>query len=857
MICETTTAKFSEYFDGGLSPADRRALEDHLRLCGSCTGEWKYYTESLKALHQTKALETTAAFMTQVRSSALQHLDRKENLLRDDSETATVVTPLADAPPRRTSSGPVPRAAASAPKATARGPWIGAAAAGVVAFLLGLLFAPRGPAAPSLDEVRRVVAEEMARRKPVESVPVMVPPDVPKILAERGLVEVDGQWMPARMRDAFQKGLVCVGGRMMSRKDAAEILGKEFAVEAPVVKDPAPVPPTATALAPTVDEVLERAGFMKVNDVPVLKSWVEKWGEGWVQTGPNEWRRVAEFRDDVIRDHGLVEYRGKLMSREQAEALQAQMLVRAPEAATATNDFTRAIDGLQIGPPMNVHGITIYPLIPGHPAPKPDYSTLHDALGSGKLDLSDTLGLFAVQVKNPLDKDLLLLQGELLSGGRSSRVVAETTVVFAGQTGRVPVLCVEPGTWRSQDKFVKESGHYIAPPDVRRSLVWEQGQGALWALLSKRLAGRAGLADLFRKQADAVSEIRGYFAPLAERETQAVGLAVAVGDSLEFVEVFRDRELFQAAFDRVVAGAALDVLEREGEARTATAFPNSVRGVKQFLEAAFFLTYESRDDGLGVRKDDAWVGRVLTAGGAPLHALLFASGAPDWDRRTAYAVPPAKLKKAVDDTEARLKTLGPARKIAALRDLATVNAPEVTTALVRHLTEPDGAVRRAVVQELGLGGDFRATDPLLQLLVRSRTDVPQYVEIVKALAKLGDERAVDALLRQLEAAELELARPLVQAMPELLLQARSRDILERAVARLILIFESVEGTIRGEGADPLGMKLRPADAQALLEPLRTSIRLVSGLEFSSSANARKWWNDRDARERFLKERTGK
>jgi hypothetical protein len=842
MSCDTTTARFSDYFDGGLTTAERRALEDHLRGCSPCTGEWKYFTESIKALHQTKTMETSELFMTQIRTSALKHLDKKENLLRDASETVTVVTPMADAPPVRR-AGP--------PKAVG----YGAIAAGVaVAFLCGLLLAPRPQPGLSPEELGRAVAKEISRLpKPAEHLPVMVAPDVPKILAERGLVEVDGQWMPARMRDDFKKGLVCVGGRMMPRKDAAEILGKEFPREPLAVKEPAPDP----APVPTAEDILDRAGFTKVNDVPVLKVWVEKWGEGLVQTGPNEWRKIGDFREEFIRDHGLVEYRGKLMTREQAESLQAQMLVRAPEAATATNDFTKALDGLQIGPPMNVRGITVYPLIPGHGAPEPGYATLHDALGSGKLDISDTIGLFAVQVKNPLEKDLVLFQGEVLLGGRSTRVVAETTIVIAGQTGKVPVLCVEPGAWRAGDHFAKESGHYIAPPDLRRSLVWEQGQGAVWSLLSKRLAGRPGLVELFRKHGDAISEVRGYFGQLAEREAQAVGLAVAVGDSLEFVEIFRDRELFQAAFDRVVAGAALDALEREGEPRGTSAYPNSVRGVKQFLEAAFSLTYETRESGFGVRREDGWVGRVQTAGAAPLHAILFATGAPEWDRRAPYTVPQAKLKRAVDDTEIRLKSLGPARKIAALRDLATINAPEVTTTLTRHLAEPDGAVRRAVIQELGLSGDFRATDPLLQLLARSRTDPPQYLEAVKALARLGDERAVDPLLRQLEAAEVDFAKALIQAMPELLLQARSRDILDRAVSRFVLLFESVESAVKGEGADPLGNKLRPSDAQALLEPLRTSIRLISGLEFSSAANARKWWSDRDARERYLKERTGK
>lgn len=852
MNCQSSPGLFSDYYDGGLNEGERRALELHLRDCQHCTTEYRMFTQSMTALHDSQPVETTALFLAQVRSAAGQQVERREKLLRPGSQSITIVTPKADPLPPDAQRPSAPIAASAARGVPGWVPWAFAASA-LAAFVLGAAAFPSRKPDPAVEDARvqKLIAEALARR-PAVRVPVEAPVDVEKVLEGEGLVRVDGEWVPRRMKEGFDRGQVCVGGRMMSREELAPLLAREFPGKPP---EPAPPPPAA----PSVDEILDQAGFVRVNDVPVPKAWVEKWGEGLVQTGPNEWRRAADFREDLVREHNLVEFRGKLMTREQAEALQAQMLVRAPDNATATNDFTQQLDGLQIGPPMNFRGLTVYPLLADNP-PEPAFTTLHAALATGKLEVADVLGLFAVQVKNPLEHDLVLLQGEMLAGGRCMRVVAETTVVPRGQTGRVPVLCVEPSAWRAADRFAKESGHYIASPTTRRSLVWEQGQGALWAALAPRLGGRASAADVFRKHADAVSEVRAYFAALADREAQAVGIAVAVGDRLEFAELFRDRELFLSSFDRIVAGAALEILEREAgpSAKTPSSYPNSVRGVKDLLESAFYLSYDTREEGYGLRKEEAWVGRVYAPAGEVVHGVLFAAGAPAWDRKAAYSVPRDKLKRAVDDVEARMRNLGPSGKIAALRDLATINAPDVTLALLKHLGESDAVVRRAVIQELGATADFRVTEPLLQLLVRSRPEPAQYAEIARALARLGDERAVEPLLKQLDLGDAEAGRALLASLPELLLQVRSRELLERATGRLVLLFEATESTIRGEGfPDPVLKNLRPSEVQGLVESARTALRLVTGLEFTNGANARKWWNDREARERFLKDRTGK
>jgi hypothetical protein len=601
---------------------------------------------------------------------------------------------------------------------------------------------------------------------------------------------------------------------------------------------------------------------VRVGKILVPEEWPQKWAEGYVQLAPDRWEKADYFREKLIQEQGLVEVDGKLMTREQKEAHEAQQWIRPPEAASAANELTRALEGLQIAPPRNFRGLTVYPLVRAAPSPPTGFMTLDAAQGPGTLEMVDDR-FFSSLVKNPLDAEILILTGELLTGGRCTRVVSEDTLIARNSSGKVSVYCVEPGGWRAGDRFSKESGHYLAPPSIRRGLIGDQAQGALWSALSRKLdKTHAGEVELFKKHDEALQAYRAYFSTLPNREPQAVGLAVALGDGLEFVEIFQDPTLLAAYMDRLIASAALEFLERpaEGPARLAAAFPNSTKGVRLFLENAFFWSYETRDDGYGVRKEDVWIGRARLTSGVLTHALLMVPGPSEGDRRQAFAVPPEKAAKAIAELESKFKSLGSSRKIAALRDLALINAADVTKALVIHLNETDSAVRRAIIQELGASGDARATEPLLQVMSRSRSDSAVFAESVRALTRLGDPRAVDPMLRQLDGGDLDLARVIVLGMPELLLQVRNRDLLERATGRLVGLYEATEGLSRGDVIlDPVAKNARPAEAVALAEITRAALRQLAGQnqDFGTAVSARRWWNDRETKEKFLKERTGK
>src|SRR6185369_8374415 len=111
MNCQDTTGFFSDYYDGGLQTSERQLLEEHLRSCADCTGEYRHFTRSLEALHETRPMETTNVFMTNLKMAASQQIDRRQNYPRSKSEQMTVVTPKADSKPLpKADSKPVPKA---------------------------------------------------------------------------------------------------------------------------------------------------------------------------------------------------------------------------------------------------------------------------------------------------------------------------------------------------------------------------------------------------------------------------------------------------------------------------------------------------------------------------------------------------------------------------------------------------------------------------------------------------------------------------------------------------------------------------------------------------------------------------
>ena len=123
---------------------------------------------------------------------------------------------------------------------------------------------------------------------------------------------------------------------------------------------------------------------------------------------------------------------------------------------------------IQLGEPVVHRGVVLCPLFP-RLSPAADYVTLEEALPLGfrVTEVDEAGAVPELAVHNPLDKDVLLYDGEELLGAKQNRILNVTVLVAAGSKTRIPVSCVEQGRWASRSAAFAAAPH-AAHPELRR-----------------------------------------------------------------------------------------------------------------------------------------------------------------------------------------------------------------------------------------------------------------------------------------------------------------------------------------------------------------------------------------------------
>jgi ARG and Rhodanese-Phosphatase-superfamily-associated Protein domain len=226
---------------------------------------------------------------------------------------------------------------------------------------------------------------------------------------------------------------------------------------------------------------------------------------------------------------------------------------------------------IQLGDPVEHRGVVLCPLFP-RLSPRADYLTLDEALPLGfritEVDESGAVPELAVH--NPLDKDVLLYDGEELLGAKQNRILNVTVLVAAQSETRIPVSCVEEGRWHARS-FSFGAARHAAYPELRRrkaerlsTAPLERGaaQGEVWQALAEK-AGRLGVhsptgaqADVFAARERDLGSLRGAF-PLQPGQS---GALLALGDRLCLDYVSRP-EAFARLYPKLLEGYLLDALE--------------------------------------------------------------------------------------------------------------------------------------------------------------------------------------------------------------------------------------------------------------------------------------------------------
>jgi hypothetical protein len=204
---------------------------------------------------------------------------------------------------------------------------------------------------------------------------------------------------------------------------------------------------------------------------------------------------------------------------------------------------------------------------------------------------------------NNSKRPLLLLAGEIVTGGKQDRVIGKDRIVPAESDPiDLSVFCVEPGRWVQTSERFGASGAMpgsalavpvggpvtmMAQPSVRAKAMGDKDQGEVWAEVRKQqqavetveaqadapvVAGEVAQTSSYarvmengevRKQVDAVAKpIEQNYESLIHqlRERQAVGVVVAVNGRIIWADIFASTDLLEKYWPKLVRSYASEAV---------------------------------------------------------------------------------------------------------------------------------------------------------------------------------------------------------------------------------------------------------------------------------------------------------
>jgi hypothetical protein len=236
---------------------------------------------------------------------------------------------------------------------------------------------------------------------------------------------------------------------------------------------------------------------------------------------------------------------------------------------------------------------------------------------------------------NHSDRPLILLAGEIVTGGKQDRVVGKDRIVPAKSDPiDLGVFCVEPHRWVEVSAHFGGLGFSMAQPSVRLKAMANKDQQAVWNEVAK---SRAAVADAVpapaaramqasssyagAMQNSAVQErLERVVAPIERsydklmgelRAQRAVGAVVAVNGEIVWADVFASSSLLEKYWPKLIRSYAAEAIASRGPWNRPVSSP-STKEAQAFLED-YSARRESVESEPGVYRNTELIGQDFDA----------------------------------------------------------------------------------------------------------------------------------------------------------------------------------------------------------------------------------------------------
>jgi hypothetical protein len=307
----------------------------------------------------------------------------------------------------------------------------------------------------------------------------------------------------------------------------------------------------------------------------------------------------------------------------------------AGESGSVTTDY-KLLD------PVTHGDLTVFPVVSAKGHDTSGFLTLDEGIRSGEVIVTEVGSLHTTLHRRPVQQSyrdgaqvnslvlvnnsqrpLILLAGEIVTGGKQDRVVAKDRIV-SGESDPVDlgVFCVEPHRWVEKSYKFDTHASVMAQPSVRKKAMAEKDQQQVWAEvdnaknnMSANLRAEAGppapaspsggppqnyayfsVRELdatssyavarensaVQKQVEAITEPmqKAYESLIRQlRNQKAVGVVVAVKGRVVWADIFASTALLDKYWPKLLQSYAAEALTTAGERREV-----SIKEAQQFLD---------------------------------------------------------------------------------------------------------------------------------------------------------------------------------------------------------------------------------------------------------------------------------
>ena len=308
--------------------------------------------------------------------------------------------------------------------------------------------------------------------------------------------------------------------------------------------------------------------------------------------------------------------------------------------------------GYKVLEPIRQGNLTVFPVVAAKSYSTSEFMTLDEGLRSGEVVVTEAGAVQGLIRRHPMPpvrydgaqvnrlvlvnnskRPLLLLAGEIVTGGKQDRVIGKDRIIPAeSDPVDLSVFCVEPGRWvATSEHFGASESMYggavggprraapmamMAQPSVRAKAMGDKDQEEVWAEVRKQKAAVVGgaLADMpaasadveqtssyarlmenqdVKKQVDAVAKpIEEHYESLIRqlRDRNAVGVVVAVNGRIIWADIFASTDLLQKYWPKLVRSYASEAVvtrakDIEVSVNRAQSFLEDMEGRRETIES--------------------------------------------------------------------------------------------------------------------------------------------------------------------------------------------------------------------------------------------------------------------------------